>query len=118
MEAFYESYYKIWRFWYSGKSKCNIRALKPFTENKGINLSCNFKNDIKDLIIVNSIQIQAVLTLLICNATNSKCSEISVEVDLLASTNQKTNHRILLLIVHDNGIEISTEQWNNMMTEN
>ncbi|WP_371218552.1 hypothetical protein ACA350_09140 [Orientia tsutsugamushi] len=47
--------------------------------------------------IVNSIQIQAVLTLLIGNAINSKCSEISVEVDLLASTNQKTNHRILLL---------------------
>ncbi|WP_041621047.1 ATP-binding protein [Orientia tsutsugamushi] len=110
MEAFYESYYKIWRFWYSGKSKCNIRALKPFTENKGINLSCNFKNDIKDLIIVNSIQIQAVLTLLICNATNSKCSEISVEVDLLPSTNQKTNYRILQLIVRNNGIGISAEK--------
>ncbi|BAG40269.1 hypothetical protein [Orientia tsutsugamushi] len=89
-------------FGIQAKVNSTIRALKPFTENKGINLSCNFKNDIKDLIIVNSIQIQAVLTLLICNAINSKCSEISVEIDLLASTNQKTNHRILLLIVHDN----------------
>ncbi|WP_371222908.1 ATP-binding protein [Orientia tsutsugamushi] len=94
------------------QSKVNntIRALKPFTENKGINLSCNFKNDIKDLIIVNSTQIQKLLTLLICNATNSKCSEISVEVDLLPSTNQKTNYRILQLIVRNNGIGILAEK--------
>ncbi|WP_371223351.1 ATP-binding protein [Orientia tsutsugamushi] len=94
------------------QSKVNntIRALKPFTENKGINLSCNFKNDIKDLIIVNSFQIQKVLTLLIGNATNSKCSEISVEVDLLPSTNQKTNYRILQLIVRNNGIGILAEK--------
>ncbi|WP_252831306.1 ATP-binding protein [Orientia tsutsugamushi] len=45
-----------------------------------------------------------------CNATNSKCSEISVEVDLLPSTNQKTNYRILQLIVFDNGIGISAEK--------
>ncbi|WP_354666727.1 ATP-binding protein [Orientia tsutsugamushi] len=57
-----------------------------------------------------STQIQKVLTLLICNATNSKCSEISVEVDLLPSTNQKTNYRILQLIVFDNGIGISAEK--------
>ncbi|SPR03512.1 ATP-binding protein [Orientia tsutsugamushi str. Gilliam] len=92
------------------KVNSTIISLKPFTENKGINLSCNFKNDIKDLIIVNSFQIQKVLTLLIGNATNSKCSEVSVEVDLLPSTNQKTNYRILQLIVRNNGIGISAEK--------
>ncbi|KJV87827.1 HD domain-containing protein [Orientia tsutsugamushi] len=97
-------------FGIQAKVNNTIRALKPFTENKGINLSCNFKNDIKDLIIVNSIQIQAILTLLVVNATNSKCREISVEVDLLPSTNQKTNYRILQLIVFDNGIGISAEK--------
>ncbi|SPP24878.1 ATP-binding protein [Orientia tsutsugamushi] len=97
-------------FGIQAKVNSSIRALKPFTENKGINLSCNFKNDIKDLIIVNSTQIQKVLTLLICNATNSNCSEISVEVDLLPSTNQKTNYRILQLIVRNNGIGISAKK--------
>ncbi|QES96228.1 ATP-binding protein [Orientia tsutsugamushi] len=97
-------------FGIQAKVNSTIIALKPFTENKGINLSCNFKNDIKDLIIVNSTQIQKVLTLLICNATNSKCSEISVEVDLLPSTNKKTNYRILQLIVSNNGIGISAEK--------
>ncbi|SPM46513.1 ATP-binding protein [Orientia tsutsugamushi] len=105
-------------FGIQAKVNNTIRALKPFTENKGINLSCNFKNDIsnfplsllKDLIIVNSIQIQAVLILLIGNATNSQCREISVEVDLLPSANQKTNYRILQLIVFDNGIGISAEK--------
>ncbi|WP_371218553.1 hypothetical protein ACA350_11540 [Orientia tsutsugamushi] len=51
MEAFYESYYKSGDFGIQAKVNSTIRALKPFTENKGINLSCNFKNDIKDLII-------------------------------------------------------------------
>ncbi|KJV70230.1 ATP-binding protein [Orientia tsutsugamushi] len=70
----------------------------------------NYLNQFRKRSIVNSTQIQAVLTLLICNATNSKCSEISVKVDLLPSANQKTNYRILQLIVFDNGIGISAEK--------
>ncbi|WP_258231075.1 hypothetical protein [Orientia tsutsugamushi] len=62
----------------------------------------NYLNQFRKRSIVNSTQIQAVLTLLICNATNSKCSKISVEVDLLPSTNKKTNYRILQLIVRNN----------------